>query len=447
MFKKFMAVLVCASLAFSNPAFSASFGKSSSGSSSGPRSSGTSSSSKPTPPSRPAATPQRSSPPSQSSGSLSRGQSVGMTRSAVTESVRNNTYKQAPTAAPAPRPVDNYANRTPNNQGSGSTGYQNNNQGYNNYGNNGYNNGYNRNYGNSGYQTPQPPPRSYGMGTVIGAAAVGALVGYLMHRDSSGNSYFTHPNNPNVAYDSNGNRMSSVPQGNFTTQGTVASNGTITPSASESVSNNYPVGTAPSYAPAQTPASNSGGSGFGWIVFLLLVIAGMVGAAIYFMNRRKPSIYEPSNNTRIGAFANAPAFVPSHDPQSELASSAQQMFIDFQKNNCPSQIDEIEARSDPVFFEAIKDTVLEASDTKKVIVKSIETEVVNVAQENGQLVGSVRYRGVINEQNGQDINKITVDEVWHYVYRNNKWLLAGIEAVNPEINEDIDGNPDKKYSF
>lgn len=421
MFKKIMAVLVCASMALSTPVFSASFGKTPSGSSSGSR----------TPTSRPApaATPQRAPAQTQSSGSLSRGQSVGMTRSAVTESVRNNTYKQTPAAAPAPRPVDNtYANRNqqPTNGYNGNYQNQPNNQGY--------NNNYGTNYGNNGFQNQ---PRSYGMGTVIGAAAVGAMVGYMMHRDSNGNSYYTNPNNPNVAYDSNGNRMSSVPQGNFTQQGTVSSNGTITPTASDSMSNNYAVNNA--------PAKSS--SGFGWIVFLLLIIAGLIGAAIYFMNRRKPTAYEPSNATRNNAFANAPAFVPSHDPQSELESTAQQMFIDFQKNNRPSQIDVIESQSDPVFFEAIKDSVLEASDNKKVTIKSIEAEVVNVAQENGQLVGSVRYRGVINEANGQDLNKITVDEVWHYVYRNNKWLLAGIEAVNPEINEDVDGNPDKKYTF
>lgn len=247
MFKKILPIIICTSMAFSNPAFSSSFGKSSSGSSSGSRSTSSSQSSRPSSPSH-----SPSASPSHSSGSLSGGQSVGMTRSAVTDSVRNNTYKQPP-ATPSVSP-----SQSANNSNAPNTGY---------------NGGYQNNPSNQGnnYQTQ---PRSYGMGTVLGAAAAAGLVGYMLHKDSSGNSYYTNPSNPNVAYDSNGSRMPSIPQGNFANQGTIDSNGSLNPSAAGSMNNNYGVNGAPAK------------SGLGWMTWLL-IIAGLLGAGVYFLRNRR----------------------------------------------------------------------------------------------------------------------------------------------------------------
>lgn len=361
MFKKFTAIVICSAVLIANPALSATFGKSSSSSTSSKPSSSTSSYKSSPSNSGSSYTAPTSNSTTAQSGSLSKGQAVGMTRTDVTQSVKDGSYKQNNTVTPT-APVNN------NNANQGSA-YP------------------NSNYSNAG-QVPQSS--GYGMGTVLGAAAGGAMLGYMLHRDNNGNSYYTNPNNPNVAYDSNGHVLSS-----------------------------FPSGIAPSSAP-------SGGLGF----FFWLIILMLIGAVIYYFMRKNR--LAPANNYASNAFSTTPVFASISSPRTQLEDEAEKMFINFQKNNRPSQLSAIEAQSESVFFAAIKDSVMSASDTKEVTIKSIEAEVVDVSPKGSRLVGSVRYRAVIQEINGNTLTKTTLDEVWHYIHNNSLWLLAGIEPVSDE---------------
>ena len=403
MFKNVICSLIVASLSFATPiAFSATFGKTEDKPSTTKSSTTTKSSSSAVSQAKSATTAKKTeSTSSSSSGSLSKGQSVGMTRSAVTQSVRDGSYKQSVPAnnttvagAVKPKTVDSISKPTEAYRSESYSGTTNN--GY----NNGYNSGYSRNYRN---------------GNIGQAVAVGAIAGYVMHSDSYGNTYYTKPNQPGIAYDINGNQLSSFPVGNYKPVGTVSESYTVSPTKSGV----YPTTMAP------MSANNSGGNTFVWI-FLVLALMAIAGVIYYFTFVRKP---EEVASTHIKKEEN---FMYVKNPEEQLRDDARELFVAFQKNNCPSQISLIEAQSDPLFFDAIKDSVLSASDYREIKVQSLESEVVDISKEGTKFIGSIRYRATIEEKDGSKVSQTTLDEVWHYTYQGSKWLLSGIEPVNPE---------------
>jgi hypothetical protein len=308
-----------------------------------------------------------------SRGGISSGQSIGMSRSSVVSSVRDGSYKST-----MPSNNTTVAGRNPvNNYNSGSNNYQPNH--YNNYPNN-----YASSYpmANQGHST----------GALVGAAVAGGLVGYMLHTDNNGHSYYTNPSNPGVAYNQNGQVMNGIPQGSYQDAGMI--NG-----------NQQPIYSSPMMA--QQPAS----SGLGWF-WWLVIIAAIMGV-VYFMFRQKIIEESPVN------------FAIFKNPEEKIRDEKDQFFIDFQKNNRPSQLGFIKENSDLVFFEAIKDMVLSSQEDKVVSVRRLESELVNLEQEGTTYVASVRYVAEVVES-GSTIN---VDEVWNFKYINNKWLLAGIEQV------------------
>lgn len=452
MFKKIITAVMCSSLVFTSlPGYSAPFGKSSSGSSSSSKSTSSSYSSQSRSNSSSSnsgsssrsysnfgsSSKSTSTAPSQSnqqqqaqSSSLGKGQSIGMSRSSVAQSVRDGTNK-------APANNTTVAGSNP----SGSRNYT-----APSYTAPSYNRNYERRYDNTYSASPsyQQPRQGYGMGTVIGAAAAGALVGYLLHRDNSGNVYYTNPAQPGIAYDANGNRLGSVPYGNYQTMGTVNSNGTLDTSSVGTMSNNAALG-----APVQQASPTSSSSGFGWFLVVLLVLAAL-GAFVYFVFIRRPQtttekVYTPMNTDY-------------RNPEEKLRDEAREMFVNFQKNNRPSQMSYIQSNSDPIFFDAIKDTVMESSDSREVKVKSVEAELVDLTQEGTKYIGSVHYRATLEENDNGNVTQTAVDQMWNYIYNGSKWVLAGIDIINDDqvnvvsnsgsefdFNKPQDDTPHSKY--
>lgn len=197
--------MVAASM-FTAPIAEAAFGRSSSSS----RSSISSRSA------APAAKPSVSQ---KSSPTVSGGQSIGMSRSQVTQSVRDGSYKK-------PAPSVNQAS------------------------NGGYNSYPQQNHYNPP-QVAQPPRPGFGVGALAGAAVLGGVAGYMMNQDSHGKTYYTRPDNPGVMYDESGKVTGSN------------NNGVI----------------APVMAGSSTGSNSSGGFGFG--SFLFLVLLGGVAYFIY----------------------------------------------------------------------------------------------------------------------------------------------------------------------
>lgn len=395
MYKKVLASVIALSVFAASMPAEAAFGRSSSTSSSSSRSYSSSSSSRSysspsmsssrsSSYSSPSSTSSSYSSPSSTSSnkSLSGGTSLGMSRSSVTQSVRDGSYKQTMpsnnTTVAGSNPGGSYSN-------SGS-----------------YSNGssYSRSYSTPSYGNTYNPPvvvnQGHSTGALVGAAVAGGLVGYMLHRDNSGNVYYTNPSQPGIAYGANGQQLGGVPNGNYQSVGVVGNDGQVAQMAAPVVMQ-------------QAPAH----SGIGWFWWLVIIAAVLTG--LYFIFRQKKIEENPNVNFKM--FKN---------PEEKIRDEKDNFFINFQKNNRPSQIGFIQSKSDPVFFEAVKDLVMQSSDSKNVSVKRLESELVDITQEGTTYIASVRYQAVVAED-GQNTD---IDEVWHFKFLNNDWKLAGIEQVN-----------------
>ena len=108
-----------------------------------------------------------------------------------------------------------------------------------------------------------------------------------------------------------------------------------------------------------------------------------------------------------------------------IENDKEELFTNFQKNNRPSGLDYIKKNCVDYFFDAIKDTVLSASESDKIVIKSISAEVIDYTDDNGVKIASIRYTCTMSIN--EEIEDF--DEVWHFKYNGWSWLLAGIEQV------------------
>lgn len=420
MFVKKMMIAAMASvfLIGTLPVEAASFGKSSSTSSSGSRSSSFNSGSSnrsssfgSTPSRSPSSNSStNSSSSSANKGSISQGSSLGMSRSNVANNVKNGNY-----SAPANGTTVAGSNPNSNNTNRGSSygnngNYNNGNYNNGNYNNGGYNNGY-----NGGYNQPN---QGHSTGTVVGAAAAGALAGYAL-----GN----HNNNGTTVVVPNGN-------GGYNNGGAGYNNGTAYSNGSNNgagnggyVDNNGNYNTAPvGVAPVQ---SSSGG--FGSFIWTLIKI--LVGLAIlFFIVRLVMNLLNRRNATSGAGFSplggSAPVF-NTKTPEDEIRDMKEDFFVQFQDNNRPSGLDHIRQNSTPVFYNAVEDMVRDQSENRTVKVRQLEAELVDLTQEGSRYIASVRYHAVVAESTNGGMQDSEVKELWNFVYENNRWKLAGIDQL------------------
>lgn len=415
MFKKFMVGVVSSAIIMSSlPLQAASLGQKSTAS----RSSSGSSMSRSAPPSRGSSfnaptrqsgssfgTPTRPTAPPSSAGGISQGSSVGMTRGDVSSRVRNGTnVAPANETTAAGRNPGAVASR-PNTSGTNSGGYNNNG----NYNNGGYNN--NGNYNNGGYGQPQR--QGYGTGAMLGAAAAGAVGGYLlngiMHDKSgapmNGYGYQNGVPVPNAGVANSGAATTGATPNDPFGAGVPSSN---------SLSNNAGANNVTPMAVA--PAKSSGMGFWGGLLMFLLVIIALVVLYRMFFGSKKSTGGASMFNTK--------------SPEAELRDTKEQLFIDFQKNNRPSGLGYIQQNSDPMLFESIRDSVSSNSDSRSVTVKSLEAKLEDITKDGSRFIASVSYRGVLVEQEeGQDAVTTNMNELWNFVHNGTGWKLAGIEQL------------------
>lgn len=312
------------------------------------------------------------------------GQSLGMQRSDINRNVNNGSYRNN-------LPANNTTVAGANNKN------YNNNNNNNNYGNNGgsYNGGsYNNGSYNNGYNQPTVN-RGHSTGALIGAAVAGGLVGYMLHRDNSGNTYYTNPSNPNVAYNANGQPIGAIPSGNYQSVGTVDGNGQVVNSMQPNIQ------TQPAYPQQQK-------SSFSWFWFLLIV--GLIIGLIYFFIKSKGK--------------SKPMFTPFKTPEVKLHDVKEQFFIDFQKNNRPSGLSFIFSKTDPMMHDELRDMLNQNSESKQVSVRSLEAKFLDIKEEGSTHIASVLYNADVVE----DGKVFPVSQIWNFKYVNNEWILAGISS-------------------
>ncbi len=125
----------------------------------------------------------------------------------------------------------------------------------------------------------------------------------------------------------------------------------------------------------------------------------------------------------------AKAFVPAAFDAAAFARTAKMIFIRLQAANDAGDRDDLRAFTTPeMFAELSLDLQERAGAQQHTEVLAVESEVLDVSDEPGRQVVSVRFRGQLREQPGAA--PVAVDEVWHLVKPTDgsrNWAIAGIE--------------------
>ena len=204
-------------------------------------------------------------------------------------------------------------------------------------------------------------------------------------------------------------------------------------------------------------------SGFPW--FWLILLAG-VGFFVYrrfaakkntlATNTGAPSPFGFGNNTQaqpaggsntnifgqpVGGGSSAPnagfgaaspftsngQTLPDGTEHAAFLRQARATFLHMQTMNSASNLEELRRYFTPEMFNAVQSDIASNHDTAEF--PTLNAQIVDSAQENGQYVTSVRYSGTVSE----DLNSAPVafSETWHFVQAigstDRKWLVAGIQ--------------------
>jgi len=120
--------------------------------------------------------------------------------------------------------------------------------------------------------------------------------------------------------------------------------------------------------------------------------------------------------------------LPAGFDEEAFVREAKINFIRMQAANDAGNIDDIRAFTTPELFAEIRMQLAERGETTQVTdVVKLNAEVRECAEENNQLIASVRFNGLITEDNAV---AAPFDETWHLVKPasgTGGWLVAGIQ--------------------
>ena len=131
-----------------------------------------------------------------------------------------------------------------------------------------------------------------------------------------------------------------------------------------------------------------------------------------------------------GSVAPAAGFVPADFDAAGFVRNAKVNFIRLQAANDAGNLDDIREFTTPEMFGEIKMHQVERAGAKQETdVVKLDAEVLDVSEEANRYVVSVRFTGLIREDQG---TPEAFDEIWHMTKPRNGsagWVLAGIQQV------------------
>ena len=146
---------------------------------------------------------------------------------------------------------------------------------------------------------------------------------------------------------------------------------------------------------------------------------------------RSPAHFEAATVTGAASALASPSATtlpPGFDAQA-FEREAKVNFIRMQAANDAGNIDDIRNFTTPELFAEIRLQLAERGETRQETdVVNLNAEVIEATEENGQLVASVRFHGLIREDVAASPEPF--DETWHLVkpaQGRGGWLVAGIQ--------------------
>ena len=236
-------------------------------------------------------------------------------------------------------------------------------------------------------QPGQQARPGFGVGSMVGAAAAGAAVGYLAN-SAMHNGY-----------------------------------GQNQPMAGTATGNN-----ADPLAANQATAG-SHGSPWGFILLLLAGTAAIMGGLSWLSRRR-----EANDRAMPTAMARSPISpISGSQPDAEQQAferNALKFFNDLQEANNRGDVAHIEAFTVEPLRSQLLDDIRGRSAASRTQTMTMKAERIDLTEEAGRSIASVRFRGMVSEDENAAPDRI--DEVWHFVRErqaDSQWQLAGIEQV------------------
>ncbi|MCX9156210.1 TIM44-like domain-containing protein [Niveibacterium sp. 24ML] len=143
----------------------------------------------------------------------------------------------------------------------------------------------------------------------------------------------------------------------------------------------------------------------------------------------------------IGGGAAPLSAVPANEPANTLpagfdavgfARNAKVQFVRLQAANDAGNLDDIREFTTPEMFAEFKLDIDERRGAaNQTDVVQLDADVLEVAEESGRYIASVRFHGLISE--AKDESPVAFNEVWHLtkpVSGNGGWVLAGIQQIS-----------------
>lgn len=181
---------------------------------------------------------------------------------------------------------------------------------------------------------------------------------------------------------------------------------------------------------------------------MLLIALAVMAAFLLFRYLTRPKVapgmqYASGNHAPLhptparfdvspasGAFSSdAPAALPPGFDAEAFTREAKVNFIRMQAANDAGNVDDIRSFTTPELFAEIRLQLSERGETaQETDVVNLNADVIECAEENNQLVASVRFHGLIREEAMQ--SPLPFDETWHLAKPTNGrsgWLVAGIQ--------------------
>jgi predicted lipid-binding transport protein (Tim44 family) len=127
----------------------------------------------------------------------------------------------------------------------------------------------------------------------------------------------------------------------------------------------------------------------------------------------------------------AKAFVPAAFDSENFTRTAKMIFIRLQAANDTADLDDLRRFTTPELFASLRlDIQDRGPSAQHTDVQKVDAEVLDVSNEDGQQVVSVRFTGLVAEEKGAA--PTAFNEVWHLVKPlddSRSWAIAGIEQV------------------
>lgn len=169
-----------------------------------------------------------------------------------------------------------------------------------------------------------------------------------------------------------------------------------------------------------------------WIAFRYFTRNNNAPARLNYANAHPNPIKAPTQFDLRGMDAYTPASATSHLPAGfdveAFVREAKINFIRLQAANDAGNVEDLRAFTTPELFAELRMQLAERGGAKSVTdVVKLNAEVLECAEENDQLIASVRFDGLIKEDNAV---AEPFDETWHLTKPASGaggWLVAGIQ--------------------